>query len=316
MATLLVSSVGGHLTQLCRLAPSLQGIDPELKWVTFDSPQSRSMLRDEDVIYLEYTRSRDVKQVLRHSRVARRLLHGRHPFSTMVSTGSGVALSFLPLGRMRGVSCHYIESFTRTSGPSVTGRLMSHVPGVSLYAQYESWAKPPWVYAGSVFDTFASAPPAYRTREIRRAVVTLGTMEKYSFRRLIEQALAVLPGSAEVLWQVGCTDVSGLPISARSLMPAHELSAAIAEADVVIAHAGTGSAVAALEVGKKPVLVPRLAAHGENIDDHQVLLARELARRELAIVCAVDALSLETLELAARSSVSSETRLAPFKLVD
>ncbi len=315
MATLLVSSVGGHLTQLHRLLPSLQGIDADRQWVTFDTPQSRSMLKDEEVIYLNYTRSRDVKNILRHSLVARRLFRGHHQFSTVVSTGSGVALSFLPLGRMRGLSCHYIESFTRTTGPSVTGQLLSHIPGIALYTQYPGWARPPWVYAGSVFDTFTSNPPTAGDRDIRRAVVTLGTMENYSFRRLIERAIAVLPRSVEVLWQVGCTDVSDLPIRGEHQLPAHELKAAIAAADVIIAHAGCGSSVAALEVGKKPVLVPRRATHGENIDDHQVLLAEELSERDLAIVRSVEHLTLADLQLAARSSVSTEARSAPFCLV-
>jgi len=315
MATLLVSSIGGHLTQLRRLVPSLQGIDSDRRWVTFDSPQSRSMLKDEDVIYLDYACPRDAKQILRHALVAGRLFRGHHPFSTVISTGSGIALSFLPIGRMRGASCHYIESFTRTNGPSVTGRLLSRVPGVALYTQYPRWAKPPWVYSGSVFDTFAAASPLAPDRDICSAVVTVGTMEKYSFRRLIERALAVLPASTEVLWQVGCTDVSGLPIRAHKVLPAHELTAAIAAADVVIAHAGTGSSVAALEVGKKPVLVPRLAAFGENIDDHQVLLARELSKRDLAVVRSVEDLTTADLRLAACLSVSAEARLAPFELV-
>ncbi len=315
MTTLLVSSVGGHLTQLNRLVPNLVGIDPDRLWVTFDSPQSRSLLEKEDVIYLDYTRSRDIKQILQHSLVAKRLFRGRHPFSTVISTGSGVALSFLPLGRMRGIRCHYIESFTRTNGPSVTGRLLSYVPGISLYSQYPSWAKAPWVYAGSVFDTFAPGPPLPEKPDIRRLVVTLGTMENFSFRRLIERTIAILPRSTEVLWQVGCTDVSDLPIEAHRQLPAHELAAAIAAADAVVAHAGTGSAVAALEVGKKPVLVPRRARRDENIDDHQVLLAEELSDRDLAVVRAVEDLTIDDVRLAARSSVSTEARSASFRLV-
>jgi UDP-N-acetylglucosamine--N-acetylmuramyl-(pentapeptide) pyrophosphoryl-undecaprenol N-acetylglucosamine transferase len=315
MSTLLVCSVGGHLTQLHRLVPRLEGIDPDRRWVTFDSPQSRSMLKDQDVIYLDYTRSRDVTRILRHSLVAKRLFRGRHPFSTVVSTGSGVALSFLPLARARGSACHYIESFTRTNGPSVTGQLMRRVPGIALYTQYPAWAERPWVYAGSVFDTFATNTPEEGNREIRRVVVTLGTMERYSFRRLIEKVIAIAPPSAEVLWQVGCTDVSDLPITGHGQLPAHELSAAIGAADVVIAHAGCGSAVAALELGKKPVLVPRSAAHDENIDDHQALLAEVLSERDLAIVRSVDELTIADLRLAARSSVNAKAPSAPFRLI-
>jgi UDP-N-acetylglucosamine--N-acetylmuramyl-(pentapeptide) pyrophosphoryl-undecaprenol N-acetylglucosamine transferase len=314
MTTLLVSSVGGHLTQLHRLLPVLEGVEPERRWVTFDSPQSRSLLADEDVIYLDYTGPRDVKNILRHTGTARRLFRGRHPYSTIVSTGSGIALSFLPLGRLRGASCHYIESFTRSTGPSATGRVLSHVPGIALYAQYPGWATPPWRYARSVFDVFRPSAAPESTGTIERVVVTLGTMEDYPFRRLVERALAVLPPGVEVLWQTGCTDVSDLPIDGRVQLPAHELQEAVANADAVIAHAGCGSALAALEAGKMPVLIPRLATHGENVDDHQMHLVQELGRRQLAVVRSVEELTLEDLELAALSRVETSRNGAPFEL--
>jgi UDP-N-acetylglucosamine--N-acetylmuramyl-(pentapeptide) pyrophosphoryl-undecaprenol N-acetylglucosamine transferase len=314
MTTLLVTSVGGHLTELHRLVPRLQGIDRDRLWVTFDTPQSRSTLEDEDVLYLDYTGPRDIRNVLRHSLVARRLFRGRHPFSNVVSAGSGIALSFLPLGMIRGASCHYIESAARSAGPSLTGRLLRHMPGIALYAQYRSWAQPPWNYSGSVFDTFVSGPQAQHDGVIRRAVVTVGTMEHYSFRRLIERALDVLPPDAEVLWQVGCTDVTDLPITAHRQLPERELQDAIAEADVVIAHTGCGSSVAALETGKKPVLVARSQFHGENVDNHQTFIADELKTRDLAVVRTIEDLSLADLRLAARSTVSTTFHPLPFAL--
>jgi UDP-N-acetylglucosamine transferase subunit ALG13 len=314
MTTLLVTSVGGHLTQMHRLLPRLQGIDADHRWVTFDSPQSRSLLDGRDVTFLDYTGPRDLKNVLRHSLVARRLLDDRHTISSVVSTGSGIALSFLPLARLRGIPCHYIESFTRSTGPSLTGALLARIPGIRLYAQYPGWAERPWRYAGSVFDTFVPGEPTARAGTLRRVVVTLGTMEDYSFRRLIERVVGLLDRDIEVLWQVGCTDVKGLEIEGQRQLPARVLQEAIRDADVVIAHAGCGSSLSALEAGKRPVLVPRLAAHGENVDDHQTLLADELSRRDLAIVRSVETLSLADLHLAARTSVQTLAQVSPFAL--
>jgi UDP-N-acetylglucosamine transferase subunit ALG13 len=198
----------------------------------------------------------------------------------------------------------------------MTGRLLERMPGIALYAQYPGWARPPWEYSGSVLDAFTPGPCLLEQATIERAVVTLGTMQDYSFRRLVERALAILPPETEVLWQVGCTDVSDLPIRGRRQLPAAELQQAIEEADVVIAHAGCGSSVAALEAGKKPILVPRRAAHGENVDDHQLLIASELARRGLAIMRSADELTLEDLRLAARSTVSVAHEPPPFRLTD
>jgi UDP-N-acetylglucosamine--N-acetylmuramyl-(pentapeptide) pyrophosphoryl-undecaprenol N-acetylglucosamine transferase len=314
MSTLLVSSVGGHLAELHRLLPRLRGIEEERVWVTFDTPQSRSVLAGEDVRYVAYTGPRDFKNVLRHSLVAARMFAGTHQFSTVVSAGSGIALSFLPIARLRGVSCHYIESATRSTGPSLTGRLLSRLAGISVYSQYRQWAQPPWRYAGSVFDAFSPGPEREGEVAITRAVVTLGTMEDYEFRALLERALAILPSGAEVLWQVGCTDAAGLPIDAHRQLPAHELHEAIERADVVIAHAGCGSSIDALSAGKKPLLVPRRGAFGENVDDHHALIAQELGQRGLAIARAVEQLSPADLQLAARGSVRSATRSAPFEL--
>jgi len=303
VSTLCVCSVGGHLAELNDLAPRLYGVDTDRVWVTFDTPQSRSTLAGEDVIFVRFTDTRDIVGVAQNSLVARRLFRGRHPFSSVVSTGAAIALSFLPVGRMRGAACHYIESATRIEGPSATGRILSHVPGIALYAQYPGWALSPWSYVGSVFDGFVPESGQQTPRDIRRAVVTVGTMEGYEFRRLIDRARELLPRDAEVLWQVGCTDVSDLPLEARPRVPAKELEEAIAAADVVIAHAGCGSSLAALQAGKKAVLVPRLQARGENIDDHQVQLGEELSSRDLAIVRSVEDLRSEDLRLAAASSV-------------
>jgi UDP-N-acetylglucosamine--N-acetylmuramyl-(pentapeptide) pyrophosphoryl-undecaprenol N-acetylglucosamine transferase len=314
MTTLLVSSVGGHLADLHVLLPRLRGIEQERMWVTFDTPQSRSLLAGEEVVYVDYTGPRDVKNVLRHSALARRLFKGSHPFSAVVSTGSGIALSFLPQARARGVRCHYIECSACTSGPSLTGKLLRRIPGIDLYSQYEGWARPPWRYAGSVLDAFAPGPTNGGPRQIKRVVVTVGTMQGYPFRRLIERAIKVLPADVDVLWQTGCADVSDLPIRTRAQVAAHVLQQEIRAADVVIAHAGCGSSVSALRAGKMPILVPRRRAHGENVDDHQLMIAGELAERGLAIARTVEQLSAEDLQLAARGSVRADTAPAPFRL--
>jgi hypothetical protein len=63
------------------------------------------------------------------------LLGRGHRFSRAISTGSSIAVPFLAAARLRGASCHYIESATRQTAPSLTGRTLACVPGISLYAQ-------------------------------------------------------------------------------------------------------------------------------------------------------------------------------------
>jgi UDP-N-acetylglucosamine--N-acetylmuramyl-(pentapeptide) pyrophosphoryl-undecaprenol N-acetylglucosamine transferase len=304
MSTLLVCSVGGHLTELHGLLARMPQLDGERLWVTFDTPQSRSLLRNETTLFVDRSGPRDLRTILANTRTARRLLGPGHPFTAVLSTGSGIALSFLPLAASRGVPCHYVESFTRSNGPSMTGRLLSGLPGVRLYAQHRSWIRGRWRYAGSMLDMFTPDPvPLSASSRISRVVVTLGTMEDYEFPRLVERVHALLPTDAEVLWQLGCTRVPGLAIESHASLPENVLRHAIAGADLVIAHAGSGSALTAMEVGQMPLLVPRRAVHGENVDDHQVELAAELTERGLAVVREVEELDRQALLEAAAGRV-------------
>ena len=111
--------------------------------------------------------------------------------------------------------------------------------------------------------------------------MTVGT-NHFDFRRLVERVLAVVPAGVEVVWQTGWTDTSGLAVDAHVLMASEELSANMRSADLVIAHAGAGSAISAMRAGHRPVLVPRQARHGEHVDNHQVQIAAELGRQGLA----------------------------------
>ncbi|WP_251838712.1 glycosyltransferase [Oceanitalea stevensii] len=283
--TLLVASTGGHLEQLWRLRSRLRPVLSDVEWATFDEAQSRSLLAGEVVHHVPYIPPRGYGEVVRVMPEARRILRtGR--FDRVVSTGSGIALAFLPVARALGIRTHYIESAARAEGPSLTGRIVSRVPGTQTYSQYARWADERWQYRGSLFDGYDVAEER-PVRAAARVVVTLGTMKTYGFRRALEAVCRVLPDvlapDAEVLWQVGVTDDSGLPVEGRADVPAAELHAAIAEADLVIAHAGIGSCLTTLDAGRCPVVLPRRQQHGEHVDDHQELIAHELDRRGLAV---------------------------------
>jgi UDP-N-acetylglucosamine--N-acetylmuramyl-(pentapeptide) pyrophosphoryl-undecaprenol N-acetylglucosamine transferase len=303
MTTLLVASTGGHLKQLSQLYPRLEGIEGPFRWATFDTPQSRSLLEGERVDYVPFVGGRDPANVARNFAYARRIVADRQ-VDTLVSTGSAVALPFYLTARAKRLRCHYIESAARSAGPSLTGKLISRVPGVLLYCQYPSWANGRWRFRGSVFDAFEPRPAAGGAGEIRKVVVSLGSYRGFGFPLLIERLLELLPADAEVLWQTGDTDVSGFPIEGREAIPERELTAAMADADLVVAHAGVGAALAAFEVGKRPLLVPRRRERGEHVDDHQIQIAAELSRRGIAVFAEAPELDPTHLEAAAGGGVS------------
>lgn len=310
MTTLLVASTGGHLAELHDLVPRLGVTDR--RWVTFDSPQSRSLLEGEDVVHVPPATSRDVVGAMRDLLVARRMFAERR-YERVISTGASIAMAFFVPATAAGVECAYIESATRTDGPSLTGRMAAWLPRTRLYTQYPSWANDTWRFGGSIFDAFTAAP-VDRPRPVHKVVVTLGTHERYTFPRLLNRLVDILPRHLEVLWQVGATRIDRMPPGARRQVPITEMRQAMREADAVISHAGVGSALAAMQAGRRAVYVPRRRQHGEHVDDHQVAMARELEGRRLVVAREADQVTLADLEAAAGWSVQASPSVAPFQM--
>ena len=147
---LLVCSSGGHLQQLYALRPAWDGFTRV--WVTFDRSDSRSLLADEDVVHAHGPTNRSVRALLLNLALATRMLVRARP-RAILTTGAGVAVPFVWVGRLLGVRVVYVESATRIESPSLSLRLAR--PFVShLYVQWPELqaALPDAHYRGSVFD--------------------------------------------------------------------------------------------------------------------------------------------------------------------
>ncbi len=296
---LLVCSGGGHLRQLHGFAERI-GYPPERQlWVTFRNGLSESLLADRQVVYAPFTGPRDFRNFAKLVSLAGRVFSD-HPIAEAVSTGSSPAVAFLPRAASRGIPAHYIESAARADSPSLSGRIISRDKRIQTYCQYPSWSNDRWAFRGSIFDEFVAGDVrSSAAAKPRRAVVSVGTQEGYPFRRFFDAVVPLLADYDEVLYQTGDCDISDLGIDGRSSVPHADLRTAVAEADVVITHAGVGAALTALEQGKHPILIPRSVKRGEHVDDHQQQVARELERRELATVRTPDTLAAEDLAFAA-----------------
>ena len=214
--TLLVATAGGHLQELVKLAPHITGVDHDAVWVTNENAQSRSLLAGNRVEFVPFIDERDIAGVRRAIGDARRL-HSQYHFDRAISTGSAIALSYLPYLRLRGVSTHYIESITRVTALSRTGRILRRTPGVHVYLQHPNRGLP---FIGSALDSYATSR-AEKAVDIKKVVVTLGTM-KMGFRRLLSRLCEILPRGAQVLWQTGHTDVAGLDLTPTPWLPASD----------------------------------------------------------------------------------------------
>jgi UDP-N-acetylglucosamine transferase subunit ALG13 len=312
VTTLMVANDGGHLMQLFTLAPRL-GLGTDHLWMTVKTPQTESLLKGREVVWMNPAPTRDVKACARNAVAARRALSSRS-LTSAVSTVASLALSVLPMARMRGLETFYVESATRVDGPSLTGRAMAALPGIRTFTQHRGWADRRWEYRGSVLDGYQCIPGGREAAvPLRKVVVSLGT-QGFGFRRLVERLVSILPAETEVLWQTGSTDVSGLGVDARPRVPAAQLFAAMREADVVVSHAGTGAALAALQAGHVPVLVPRRPEFDEHVDDHQLQISGMLAQRGLAVVREAGDLDADALLTAAGTLVRTPASVPPVDL--
>lgn len=277
---LLVASTGGHLAQLHRLSGYAEP-SPESKWVTFASPQSISLLEGERVEYVEYIPPRGWKQILRASRTISRILRQEN-FDVVVSTGAGIALASHLRLALTGGRPVYIESVSRVAGPSMSGRILERVPGVTRFAQH-SWGKTRsgWQQEFSVLDTFEPRTSKHAHLDPSRFFVTLGTIKPYEFGALIEVLDKSLPTNAKIVWQLGATTTRPSRGVVHRQMDSASFQREVDAADIVISHAGVGTLISLLESGAEVIAVPRRAARGEHVDDHQLQIAHEFSRRRL-----------------------------------
>jgi UDP-N-acetylglucosamine transferase subunit ALG13 len=301
MRALLVASTGGHMVQLESWSRRIADID-SIVWAAAESPQSKTLLAGQQVHWIPDIQPRQLRETMSLLGLARRIVSSEK-VDVVVSTGASVAIPFFMAARMHGAESHYIESAARVEGPSITGQVAAVMPKVRCYTQSTSWADSRWNYAGSVFDGYTGATIAKPAGPLR-VVVTVGSMH-HPMTRLVERLNAVLPEDAEVVWQLGHTPaIPGMRASRIEEFITHdELTDLMADAHVVICHAGVGSALQAMSVGKAPILVPRLIEHGEHVDDHQEQIAKRLGGLGLAMPVDAEALSADIIAEAATRGV-------------
>src|SRR3954454_15685751 len=208
-------------------------------------------------------------------------LHRRIRPSLVVTTGALAAVPHILAASIERCPIWYVESATRRRGASNTGRLATRLPRTRLLAQGAGWGDPRWEAIPDVFSSFESMPRQHVQARPSRVLVSLGT-ERFPFTRAVDRLQDLLAG-CDVTWQTGstCVERDGRPLP--QWLPSEELRAACQRADVVITHAGVGSALMALSAGKVPVLLPRRAELGEHVDDHQGDFGSYLTDRRLAI---------------------------------
>ena len=114
--------------------------------------------------------------------------------------------------------------------------------------------------------------------------VTVGTQGQ--FDRLIRAVdeWAGGRGRTDVFAQTGVSEFSPKHIQTKQFVDPTEFRHHVDSASLVVAHAGMGSIITALELGKPIMVMPRRASFGEHRNDHQVATAKRLAEQGGIIV--------------------------------
>ncbi|MEM5591107.1 hypothetical protein AAHH67_04130 [Niallia circulans] len=91
MKVCLVGSSGGHLTHLHMLKPFWE--NEERFWVTFDKSDAKSILKNEKMYPCYYPTNRNVKNTIRNTILAYKILKKERP-DIIISSGAAVAVPF------------------------------------------------------------------------------------------------------------------------------------------------------------------------------------------------------------------------------
>jgi len=91
-------------------------------------------------------------------------------------------------------------------------------------------------------------------------------------------------GRSDVFAQIGPTGYRPSNIQWTNLLDPEDFKRRFEAAQVIVAHAGTGSIITALQLGKPILVMPRRAALRETRNDHQVATAEQFRRFESVVV--------------------------------
>lgn len=112
---------------------------------------------------------------------------------------------------------------------------------------------------------------------VLKIFVCLGTQDK-PFKRLLD-LLEKADIEADIVVQSGYTSFESKKMKCSAYFSPEEFKAKLQWADIIISHGGVGTIMQALKLGKKIIVIPRLACYKEHQNDHQVQICENFAKR-------------------------------------
>lgn len=127
--------------------------------------------------------------------------------------------------------------------------------------------------------------------------VTVGTHEQ-GFERLIKKVDDLVRDGKikeDVVMQIGFTQYKPKYCKWQKLFPYSEMKELMQKARIVITHGGPASFIMALQEGKTPIVVPRMAKYNEHVNDHQVDFSLAVNERYKNLIVVEDVENLDSI---------------------
>ncbi|MDI6807228.1 MAG: PssD/Cps14F family polysaccharide biosynthesis glycosyltransferase [Candidatus Aenigmarchaeota archaeon] len=148
MKICLACSPGGHLLQIMQLKRIYEKYDHF--FLTFRRGMTEDLLKNERVYFIKDPKRNPLELLLNFLQTLTIFLKEKP--DVVISTGAGVAVVSCFLAKLFGRKVIFIESFSRVTQPSISGRLVYPVSDLFII-QWKNLLEyyPKAVYGGSIF---------------------------------------------------------------------------------------------------------------------------------------------------------------------
>jgi UDP-N-acetylglucosamine transferase subunit ALG13 len=116
--------------------------------------------------------------------------------------------------------------------------------------------------------------------------VTVG-FESFPFDRLLRAIDGGLEHgliAGDIFVQTGPSRYQVQYCESKRFLDYDEIMSRLKEADIVVCHAGVGTTLLCLGLGKIPIIFPRQSGYHEHVDDHQIQFAQKMEKQGKALV--------------------------------
>ena len=314
---LAVASGGGHWIQLLRLRAAFGEVD--VVYAT-TNPDHREVVGTARFCLVPEANRWESMRLVRCALVMLRTLLVVRP-DVVITTGAAPGYLAVRLARLLRMRTVWVDSIANADELSLSGQRAGRFVDLWItqweHLVGESGPEYFGTVLGEVTDATdgrvqhdASHPRVAQDVRPRRIFVTVGT--ELPFDRLvgaIDRWAGCRGADVEVFAQTGDGEYRPENIEWEPFVDRATFTRRFGEADLVVAHAGMGTILSALEDGKPLLVMPRRADLREHRNDHQLATASRLSALDREAVAADETALVASLDAATADAPSK--RIGP-----